>query len=89
MSSPNRKFKDAIYQQLARIGKAVASGPRLEILDILCQGPRTVDALAKQVGQPIANTSHHLKTLRQSRLVEPEKRGVHVLYRLADEEVCR
>ncbi len=88
MASTSRQYKDAIYGQLARIGKSLASGPRLEILDILCQGPRTVEVLAKQVGQSVANTSHHLQVLRQSRLVETEKQGVHVSYRLADEKVC-
>ena len=86
--SSARQFKDAIYGQLARIGKSLASGPRLEILDVLCQGPRTVEALARQVGQPIANTSHHLQVLRRARLVESDKAGVHVTYRLADDEVC-
>jgi len=88
MTTPTRQFKDAIYEQLARIGKSLGSGPRLEILDILCQGPRTVEALAKQVGQSVANTSHHLQVLRRARLVEAEKEGVHVTYRLVDEEVC-
>lgn len=88
MSIPSRQFKDAIYEQLARIGKSLGSGPRLEILDVLCQGPRTVEVLARLVGQPIANTSHHLQVLRRARLVETEKEGVHVTYRLADEDVC-
>lgn len=88
MTYSPRQFKDAIYEQLARIGRSVGSGPRLEILDILCQGPRTVDALAKQVGQSVANASHHLQVLRRARLVEAEKEGVHVTYRLAGDEVC-
>ncbi|NOY93405.1 MAG: metalloregulator ArsR/SmtB family transcription factor [Deltaproteobacteria bacterium] len=82
-----RQYKDAVYEQLARIGKSLSSAPRLEILDLLCQGPRGVDALATQVGQPVANTSHHLQVLRRARLVEAEKRGVRVTYRLADEQV--
>ncbi|MBU2602578.1 MAG: metalloregulator ArsR/SmtB family transcription factor [Actinobacteria bacterium] len=88
MASASRRFKDAIYEQLAFIGKSLASGPRLEILDILCQGPRTVEGLASQVGQSVANTSHHLQVLRRARLVETERQGVYVIYRLADEEVC-
>ncbi len=88
MPDSGRQYKDAIYEQLARIGKSLASGPRLELLDILCQGPRTVDALSKQVGQSVANTSHHLQVLRRARLVEAERQGVHVTYRLADGEVC-
>ena len=88
MPSESRQFKDVIYEQLARIGGSLASGPRLEMLDLLCQGPRSVEALAKQVGQSVANTSHHLQVLRRARLVEAEKEGVHVRYRLADEDVC-
>jgi rhodanese-related sulfurtransferase len=88
MPDANRRFKGAIYEQLARIGKSVASGPRLELLDLLRQGPRTVEALAGQTARSVANTSHHLQVLRRARLVTTEKQGVHVTYRLADEEVC-
>lgn len=70
------------------MGKSLSAGPRLEILDLLCQGPRTVDALAEQAGQSVANTSHHLQVLRRARLVEAQKKGVHVTYSLAGEEVC-
>lgn len=88
MSNKTRPFKDAVYAELARIGKSLASGPRLEILDLLCQGPRTVEALAGQAGQSVANTSRHLQVLRRARLVEAEREGVHIRYRLADDEVC-
>jgi rhodanese-related sulfurtransferase/DNA-binding HxlR family transcriptional regulator len=89
MTSSSRQFKDAIYEQLARIGKSLGSGTRLEILDILCQGPRTVEMLARQVGNlSVANTSHHLQVLRRARLVEAKKDGVRVTYRLADQQVC-
>jgi rhodanese-related sulfurtransferase len=88
MKTPSRTWKNGIYDQLARIGKSLASGPRLEILDLLCQGPRTVEAIATEVGQSVANTSHHLQGLRRARLVEGEKHGTRVLYRLADEDVC-
>ena len=88
MSTPVRSWKRGIYDQLARIGKSLASGPRLEILDLLCQGPRTVESIAAEVGQSVANTSHHLQALRRARLVEGERNGTHILYRLADEEVC-
>jgi rhodanese-related sulfurtransferase/DNA-binding transcriptional ArsR family regulator len=87
MNADTRQFKDTIYEQLARIGKSLASGPRLEILDLLCQGPRSVEALANQVGQSVANTSHHLKVLRSARLVDAQKDGVHVTYSLADQDV--
>jgi len=87
-TSPARHFKNAIYDHFARIGRALASPRRLELLDILCQGPRTVDVLAEQSGQSLANTSHHLHVLRGARLVEAEKSGLYVTYRLADDEVC-
>jgi len=88
MKNPNRLFKDAIYEQFARIGKAVSSPKRLELLDLLCQGPRTVEVLAKESGLAIANASQHLQVLRTSRLVETEKEGLFVTYRLADQAVC-
>jgi rhodanese-related sulfurtransferase len=88
MRNPARVWKDGVYEQLARIGKSLASGPRLEILDLLCQGPRTVESVAAEVGQSVANTSHHLQALRRARLVEGERDGTHVVYRLADEDVC-
>jgi rhodanese-related sulfurtransferase len=88
MAQTSRRFKDAIYEQFARIGSAVGSPRRLELLDLLCQGPRTVEALARQAGQSLANTSHHLQVLRAARLVEAEKEGLFVTYRLAGEEVC-
>jgi rhodanese-related sulfurtransferase len=84
----HRQFKDAIYEQLARIGKATSAPKRLELLDLLCQGPRTVEALAEQAAISVANASQHLKVLRAARLVEAEKKGLYVEYRLADAEVC-
>lgn len=88
MKNPNRAFKDAIYEQFARIGKAVSSPRRLELLDLLCQGPRTVEVLAKDSGLTIANASQHLQVLRGARLVEADKEGLYVIYRLADQNVC-
>jgi rhodanese-related sulfurtransferase len=88
MKNPNRAFKDAIYEQFARIGKAVSSPKRLELLDLLCQGPRTVEVLAKESGLTVANASQHLQVLRTARLVEAEKEGLFVIYRLADQTVC-
>ena len=88
MATSGRMFKDAIYQEFARIGKATASPRRLELLDLLCQGPCTVEQLARQSNQSLANTSQHLKVLRSARLVDADKRGLHVTYRLADNEVC-
>ena len=77
-----------LYEQLARLGKAVASPARLELLDLLCQGPRTVESLAKEAGLSIANTSQHLRVLHSARMVESEKSGLFVTYRLADPAVC-
>lgn len=89
MTTPHRRFKDAIYGQFARIGKAISAPKRLELLDLLCQGPRTVDALAQQAALSVANTSQHLQVLRAARLVDAEKKGLYVEYRLADPDVCR
>jgi len=88
MKNPNRLFKDAIYEQFARIGKAVSSPKRLELLDLLCQGERTVEVLAKESGLTVANASQHLQVLRAARLVETEKVGLFVVYHLADQTVC-
>lgn len=83
-----RNFKTAVYGQLARIGKSLASGPRLELLDLLSQRPRTVEELSQQVGQSVANTSHHLQVLRRARMVDTQRSGVFVTYRLADAAVA-
>ncbi len=88
MSSASRRFKDTIYEHFARIGKGLAAPKRLELLDLLCQGPRTVEVLAKQAGLSIANASQHLRVLRAARLVETTKKGLYVEYRLADDQVC-
>ena len=80
-------LKTAIYEQIARIGQATGSPNRLELLDLLSQGARTVEALAHQTGQSVATTSHHLQVLRRARLVEAEKAGLYVTYRLADPDV--
>ncbi|MFN7144610.1 MAG: ArsR/SmtB family transcription factor [Myxococcota bacterium] len=84
---PGRALKDAVYEQLARVGKALASPVRLELLDLLAQAPRTVEDLAGEVGATVANTSQHLQVLKGARLVEADKRGQHVRYRLADARV--
>ena len=88
MANSNRFFKDAIYNEFARIGKAVSSPKRLELLDLICQGKHTVDTLSKETGLSLANTSQHLQILRAARLVETEKKGLYVIYRLADQSVC-
>lgn len=80
-------LKSAIYEQIARIGQATNSPNRLELLDLLSQGARTVEALAQQTCQSVATTSHHLQVLRRARLVEAHKAGLYVTYRLADPHV--
>ena len=79
----------AIYDQFARIGKAVAAARRVELLDLLCQGERSVEALARTTGMTVTNTSQHLQILRAARLVDTRREGTKVIYRLADENVCR
>jgi len=88
MKSPGRQFKDAIYEQFSRIGKAVSSPKRLELLDLICQGEKTVETLSRETGLTVANTSQHLQTLKAARLIDAEKEGLYVKYRLADEIVC-
>lgn len=88
MQKQDRLFKDSIYAQFARVGKAVASPKRLELLDLLSQGPRTVEALAREADLTVANASQHLQVLRSARLVEAEKVGLFVTYRLAEDRVA-
>ena len=83
----HRQFKDRLYGQFARIGKALSSPHRLEILELLAQSERTVDSLATEIGLSLANTSQHLQALRQAALVESRKDGLFVHYRLAGAEV--
>jgi rhodanese-related sulfurtransferase/DNA-binding transcriptional ArsR family regulator len=80
-------LKDALYGQLARIGKGVSSPQRLELLDLLSQGEKSVETLATQAGLTIKNASAHLRVLRSARLVETRKEARHVYYRVADESV--
>ena len=87
MTTAHGRFEDSIYEQLARLGKAVSAPKRIELLDLLSQAPRTVEALAEQACLSIANTSQHLQVLRGARLVEAEKKGLFVEYRLAGDEV--
>ena len=87
--SAHREFKDALYAQFARVGHALASPKRIELLDLLGQGERTVEALAEQLATPIKNTSAHLRVLRQAHLVERRRHGTYVYYRLADDDVFR
>jgi rhodanese-related sulfurtransferase/DNA-binding transcriptional ArsR family regulator len=85
----HREFKDALYAQFARIGHALSSPKRIELIDLLGQGEKTVEQLADCIATPIKNTSAHLRVLRQARLVEARRDGTYVYYRLADDEVFR
>lgn len=81
------RYKSALYEQFARVGKALCSARRLELLDLLLQTERTVEQLAQETGMSVANTSQHLQVLKQARLAEAERRGNHVVYRPATELV--
>src|SRR5687768_2221630 len=87
MTHTHRDFKDRLYGQFARIGKALSSPHRLELLELLAQGERTVDSLATEIGLSLANTSQHLQALRQATLVDSRKEGLFVFYRLSDPSV--
>lgn len=87
-SESSRAVKTALYQQLARIGKAVSSPQRLELLHLLSHGEKSVETLAEQARLTVKNASAHLRVLREARLVEPRKEGQHVYYHLAEEGVA-
>jgi len=78
-----------LYEQFARIGKALASGPRLELLELLAQGEWTVESLARDACLSVANASQHLQVLRRARLVEVRRNGNFIFYRLADEKTLQ
>jgi len=84
-----REAKDALYGQFARVGKVVAHPKRIELLELLAQGERSVEALAEATGMGVNNTSAQLQVLRQARLVESRKDGTRVLYRTAGDDVPR
>ena len=83
----DREAKRALFDGFARVGKAVSSGRRVEILDILANGERTVEGLADQLGLSVANTSQHLQVLKQAGLLATQRAGTFVRYRLASPEV--
>lgn len=85
MSSSN--FKHALFNQFARIGKALSNGNRLELLEFLAQGERSVDELAGISGLSVANTSQHLQLMRQSGLVSSRKEGLKVYYKVSNNDV--
>lgn len=84
-----RDFKDRLYAQFARVGSALASPRRLELLDLLAQGERSVEGLAQEMDLSIGSTSQHLQVLREAQLVVGDKRGLRVFYRLAGPEIVQ
>ena len=83
----DRAAKVALFDEFARVARALASGRRIELLDVLANGERTVEALAGEVGLSAANASQHLQVLRQAGLVVSRREGTSVHYRLAGPEV--
>jgi len=85
----NRTLKDLLYEQVARVGKALASPKRLEMLEMLAQGEKSVDALAEAVAVDIKLASAHLKALKEARLVVSRRDGKRMLYRLSGQDVAQ
>jgi rhodanese-related sulfurtransferase len=85
----HREFKDRLFEQFARVGKALASSKRLEIVDLLAQDERTVEEIAKETEMSVASASQHLQVLKGARMVEVRREGLYMHYRLADEDVFR
>lgn len=84
-----RQLKDMLYEQVARVGKAVSSPKRLELLELLAQTEKSVDQLAGEISADIKLTSAHLKTLKEARLIESRREGKYVYYRLSAPDVAR
>lgn len=84
-----RLLKDLLYEQVARIGKAVSSPKRLELLELLAQGEKTVETLAGELAVDVKLTSAHLKALKEARLVASRRDGKFVIYRLSGQDVAR
>jgi rhodanese-related sulfurtransferase len=88
-AAAHREFKDRLFGQFARVGKALASPKRLEIVDLLAQGERTVEEIARETAMSVASASQHLQVLKAARMVEARREGLYIHYRLADEDVFR
>jgi rhodanese-related sulfurtransferase/DNA-binding transcriptional ArsR family regulator len=85
----SRAAKEALFEALASVGKALSSGRRAEIVDLLAQGERSVDDVAAELDQSVANTSHHLRSLARAGLVRTRREGTRVIYGLASEHVLQ
>jgi DNA-binding transcriptional ArsR family regulator len=83
----SRPAKDALFDSFARVAASLASGRRLEILDVLAQAPRSVEEIASAIDQSVANTSHHLRRLADDGLIRFRRDGRHVYYELASDDV--
>jgi rhodanese-related sulfurtransferase len=83
-----RRIKDLLYEQVARIGKAASSPKRLELIELLCQGEKSVETLARETSISMKLASAHLRELRAAHLVETEKQGKNVIYRIANRAVA-
>ncbi|MFD2091451.1 ArsR/SmtB family transcription factor [Blastococcus deserti] len=84
----SRAAKESLFDAFAEAARALASGRRAELVDVLAQGERSVEELAGEVGQSLANTSHHLRTLARAGLVDTRRDGTRIYYRLAGERVA-
>ncbi len=84
----NRTVKDLLYEQVARIGRAIGSPKRLELLEVLAQGEKTVEALAADLDIDVRLASAHLKALREARLVVARRAGKYMIYRLSSDDVA-
>src|SRR6266480_570723 len=82
-----RAAKRKLFDGFGAVAKALASGRRMEILDVLAQGPRSVEELASEIDQSVANTSHHLRTMARAGLLESDRVGTRIVYRVASPEV--
>jgi rhodanese-related sulfurtransferase/DNA-binding HxlR family transcriptional regulator len=83
----DRQAKDALFDAFSEVAKALASGRRAEIIDVLAQGERSVDDIAEELGQSLANTSHHLRTLARAGLVRTRREGTRIFYGLSSDRV--
>ena len=85
---PDRAAKDALYEGFAEVAKALASGRKAEIVDLLVQGERSVEAISEEIGQTVANTSHHLRAMARAGLLTTRRQGTRIFYALASDRVA-
>src|SRR4051812_14493604 len=84
----DRAAKDALYEGFAEVAKALASGRRAEIVDLLAQGERSVDEIADEIGQTVANTSHHLRAMSRAGVLTTRREGTRIFYALSSDRVA-